>query len=103
MSFCHTFRAQKRRKDPTPCVQSSAKIRFIFGHSLDTFPTNEPYFSTSLKKVYFQDMPLLGENVKKCTFSRKLLSKTDTVVTPNTETANMTVFAFFGVTTVYEN
>ena len=55
------------------------------------------------KKCIFQDMQLLGKNVKKCTFSRKLLSKTATVVTPNTETTNMTVFAFFRVTTVYEN
>ena len=49
------------------------------------------------KKCIFQDMPLLDKNVKKRTFPRKLLTKTATVVTPNMETANMMVFALFGV------
>ena len=48
-------------------------------------------------------MSLFGENMKKCTFSRKLLSKNATVVTHNTETPYMTGFGFFGVATVYGN
>ena len=47
------------------------------------------------KKCIIHDIPLLGKNVKKCTFSKKLVSKTATVVTLNKESPNKTAFALF--------
>ena len=40
-------------------------------------------------------MPLLSKTVKKCTFSKILVSKTATVVTLNKESPNKTTFALF--------
>ena len=86
-------------------IQSSAKVRFSF--FVGTFPTNEPYFSTSLKISVFFKVCYFGQKCKKVHFFQKATFEnrySGYSQYGNSKYDSFCLFVpLFGVTTVYEN